>query len=256
MVRGQHILENKTDAAISSLPVGFGFETRLDEIDIEGAGLVESDDEFNVHQFEFDPPLMPGERRRMTFTASVEPRGFKHNNVIPSLLCGCGVFGNGTFVNSLALAPYLGFNEQAVLTDRNDRWRDDLEPVRRMADLDDESQWGIGFLPDADWINFKATVTTSADQIAIAPGYLVDESIEGDRRRFVYEMDAPMQNFYAVLSARYASRIENWNGVQLAVYYHPAHEWNVERIIESLKDSISFFGETFSPYQYRQMRVL
>jgi len=129
VVRGQHILENKTDAAISSLPVGFGFETRLDEIDIEGAGLVESDDEFNVHQFEFDPPLMPGERRQMTFTASVEPRGFKHNNVIPNLLGGGGVFGNGTFVNSQALAPYLGFNEQAILTDRNDRWREDLEPV-------------------------------------------------------------------------------------------------------------------------------
>jgi hypothetical protein len=59
-----------------------------------------------------------------------------------------------------------------------------------------------------------------------------------------------------VLSARYASRIEDHNGVQLAVFYHPAHEWNVERIIESLRDSISYFSETYSPYQYRQMRVL
>ena len=256
VVRGKHMLENKTDAEINSLPVGFGFETKLDKIDIEGARLVESDDEFNVHQFEFDPAMMPGERRRMTFTASRMPRGFKHDNVIPSLLGGGGVFGNGTFVNSQALAPYFGFNEQAILTDRNDRWREDLEPARRAADLDDESQWGIGFLPDADWVSFKATVTTSADQIAIAPGYLIDESTEGGRRRFVYEMDAPMQNFYAVLSARYASRIEDWNGVQLAVYYHPAHEWNVERIIQSLKDSISYFGEVFSAYQYRQMRVL
>jgi ABC-2 type transport system permease protein len=256
VVRGRHILENKTDAAIDSLPVGFGFDTKLDEIDLQGARLVESDHEFNVHKFEFDPPLMPGERRQMTFTASVKPRGFKHNNVIPNLLAGGGVFGNGTFVNSQALGPYLGFNEGAILTDRNDRWREDLEPVRRAADLDDESQWGTGFLPDSDWVSFKATVTTSADQIAIAPGYLVTESTEGDRRRFVYEMDTPMQNFYAVLSARYASKIEDWNGVQLAVYYHPAHEWNVERIIQSLKDSISYFGEIYSPYQYRQMRVL
>jgi ABC-type transport system involved in multi-copper enzyme maturation permease subunit len=256
VARGNYVLQNKTDAGISSLPVGFGFETQLDEIDIEGARLVESDDEFNVHQFEFDPPLMPGERRRLTYTASRTPRGFKHRNVIPNLLGGGGVFGNGTFINSQAMGPYLGFNEQSILTDRNDRWREDLEPVRRAADLDDESQWGVGFLPDSDWINFNATVTTSADQIAIAPGYLMEESIEGDRRRFVYEMDAPMQNFYAVLSARYASRVEDWDGVQLAVYYHPEHEWNVERIIQSLKDSISYFSDTYSPYQYRQMRVL
>jgi ABC-type transport system involved in multi-copper enzyme maturation permease subunit len=255
-VRGMHMLQNKTDAAIDKMPVGFGFDTQVDAIEIEGATLLESDDEFNVHHYEFDPPLMPGERRRMTFELSRTPRGFRHGDVIPDLLGGGGVFGNGTFVNSQALAPFLGFNEGAILTDRNDRWREGLEPVRRAADLDDESQWGAGFRTDSDWVSFKATVTTSADQIAIAPGYLIEESTEGDRRRFVYEMDAPMQNLFAVLSARYASRIEEHDGVQLAVYYHPAHEWNVERIIESLRDSISYFSETYSPYQYRQMRVL
>jgi hypothetical protein len=238
------------------MPVGFGFDTDLDEIRIDGAKLVDSDHEFNVHQFEFDPPMSPGSRRQMTFTTSRTPQGFKHGNVTPSLLGGGGVFGNGTFVNSGALGPYLGFNEGAILTDRNDRWRENLEPVKRAADLDDESQWGVGFLPDSDWVSFRATVTTSADQTAIAPGYLIEESTEGDRRRFVYEMEAPMQNFYAVLSARYASRIEDWNGVQLSVFYHPDHAWNVDRIIQSLKDSIEYFGEIYSPYQYRQMRVL
>ncbi|MEJ2604607.1 MAG: M1 family aminopeptidase [Gammaproteobacteria bacterium] len=256
VARGTQILENQTDAPIEELPVGFGFRSQLDALTIEGAELVSSDDRFNVHRYAFDPPLAPGERRRMTFQVSRTPEGFKHANVVPSLLAGGGVFGNGTFVNSDALAPYLGFNENAILTDRNDRWREGLEPVRRAPDLDDESYWGIGFRADSDWVGFRATVTTSADQIAIAPGYLVEESTDGDRRRFVYEMDAPMQNFYAVLSARYASRIEEHEGVQLAVYYHPAHEWNVARMIESLRDSISYFSATYSPYQYRQMRVL
>ena len=255
--RGDYMMENKTEVAITELPVGFGLDVNVDDVTIEGAVLAESDDEFNMHQFHFDPPLEPGERRRMTFTVSRHPQGFRHRNVIPNLLAGGGVFGNGTFVNNNALAPYLGFNENAILTDRNDRWREDLEPVRRAPDLDDESQWTVGFLPHSDWVTFRATVTTAADQIAIAPGYLIEESEEGDRKRFVYEMDAPMQNFFAVLSARYASRIEEHDGVQFAVFYHPEHEWNVERIIKSLKDSIAYFGEIFgSPYQYRQMRVL
>ncbi len=256
VVRGVQTMENKTGAAITELPVGFGFETRVDALEIEGARRVDADEKFNVYQYVFDPPLEPGERRRMTFEVSRAPRGFKHANVVPSLLGGGGVFGNGTFVNSQALTPYLGFNDSAILTDRNDRWREGLEPVRRQPDLDDKAYWDIGFRADSDWVSFRATVTTAADQIAIAPGYLIEESTDGDRRRFVYEMDAPMQNFFAVLSARYASRIEEHDGVQLAVYYHPAHAWNVDRIIQSLKDSIDYYGEAFSPYQYRQMRVL
>ncbi len=255
--RGNYLFENKTDTVINELHAGFGFNTTVDEVSIEGATLVERDDTFKVYRFELDPPLEPGERRGMTFEISRHPQGFKHGNVIPNLLAGGGVFGNGTFVNSTALAPYLGFNEGAILTNRNDRWREGLEPVNRMPDLDDESYWTVGFLPDSDWVTFKATVTTAADQVAIAPGYLIDESTDGDRRRFVYEMDAPMQNFFAVLSARYASKIEEHNGVQLAVFYHPTHTWNVDRIMQSLRDSIDYFGEIFgSPYQYRQMRVL
>jgi hypothetical protein len=255
-VRGEQMFENKSDVAIEEVSVGFGFDTQVDELELEGATLAETDEKFNVRRFVFEPALQPGERRRLSFEASRTPVGFRHRNVVPSLLGGGGTLGNGTFVNSSALTPFFGFNDQVLLTDRNDRWREDLEPVRRAADIDDESEWGNGFRRDSDWVSFKATVTTSADQIAIAPGYLMDESVDGDRRRFVYEMDAPMQNFFAVLSARYASRIEEHNGVQLAVYYHPAHEWNVDRIIDSLKDSIDYFSETFSPYQYRQMRVL
>jgi ABC-type transport system involved in multi-copper enzyme maturation permease subunit len=255
--RGNYVFENRTGVEIEQLPVGFGFLTRLDSVEIEGATLIESDPEFNVHRFRFEPPLAAGERRKLSFAVSRTPRGFLHRNVIPSLLNGGGVFSNGTFVNNQAFAPYLGYNEGLILTDRNDRWREGLEPVPRRPDLDDETYWRTGFLPDSDWVNFRATVTTADDQVAIAPGYLVEETRQGNRRRFVYEMDAPMQNFFAVLSGRYETRVEERNGVQLAVYHHPAHDWNVDRMIQSLRDSIDFFGEIFdSPYQYRQMRVI
>jgi len=99
-------------------------------------------------------------------------------------------------------------------------------------------------------------VTTAADQIAIAPGYLLEDTVEGARRRFHYQMDAPMQNLYAVLSAKYVSKVEDWKGIELSVLYHAEHDWNIDRIMVSLKKSLDYFGENFSPYQYRQMRVL
>ena len=255
--RGEYVLENKSDIPITNVPVGFGFRTEISGLALEGATLESTDADYNLHQFRFDPALQPGEQRTLTYVASESRKGFKHDDNIPDLLQAGGVFGNGTFVNSGALGPYIGFNEGLTLTDRNARWREGLDPVPRYPDLDDKSEWRNSYLTqDADWVSFEAIVTTAADQIAIAPGYLVDESSEGDRRRFHYRMDQPMQNIYAILSARYAAKVENWNGIELAVYYHPAHEWNVDRILVSLKKSLDYYGRNFSPYQYRQMRVL
>jgi len=253
---GTYSLENKTDAPIVDLPLGFAWNADIQEVAIAGATLKETDEAFNLYQFQFEPALQPGERRDLTFSLARFPKGFVHSNNVPDLLSGGGVFGNGTFVNSQALAPYLGFPRGILLTDRADRAREGLEPTLRAADLDDESHWDEGFTADADWINFEMRVSTDADQVAIAPGYLQEDVTEGERRHLYYKMDAPMQNFYAILSARYEALIENWNGVELSVYYHPGHSWNVERIMHSLKTSLAYFSTNFSPYQYRQMRVL
>jgi ABC-2 type transport system permease protein len=257
-VSGTYSIENREDDPIESVLIGFGWDTDIRSVELEGAERQEYDPEFNVHRFRFEPPLQPGEQRELSYEGGRAPRGFRHDDNIPDLLFGGGgVFGNGTFVNSIALGPYLGFSEGFVITDRADRRREGLDPVPRYPDLDDASEWRNSYLTqDADWVTFEAMVTTSADQTAIAPGYLEEESVEGDRRRFHYRMDAPMQNLYSVLSARYAVARDNWNGVDLAVYYHPPHDGNVDRMLASLRKSLEYFSSNFSPYQYRQMRVL
>ncbi|MGB0262971.1 MAG: M1 family aminopeptidase, partial [Henriciella sp.] len=92
-------------------------------------------------------------------------------------------------------------------------------------------------------------------QIAVAPGYLEREWDEGDRRYFEYVMDAPILNFYSWLSARYAVAERDWNGTLLQVFYHPEHDWNIERMLEASEDSLSYFSDAFSPFQYRQFRI-
>ncbi len=256
LVKGEYLVENKSGEPIVDVPVGTAWHLDVEALELEGAVIIESNKEFNLYQFQFEPALQPGERRRLTFEISRFPEGFVHSNNLPDLLSGGGVFGNGTFLNNFAMAPYLGFPRGVLLTDRADRAREDLEPVRRAPDLDDQSKWGNGFAQDADWINFEIRITTDADQIAIAPGYLIEERTEGDRRHFHYRMDAPMQNFYSVLSARYETLREDWNGIELSVYYHGDHSKNVERMMYSLQSSLEYFSNNFSPYQYRQMRVL
>jgi aminopeptidase N len=44
--------------------------------------------------------------------------------------------------------------------------------------------------------------------------------------------------------------------VDLAVYFHPGHDYNVDRMLAAMKTSLALFSEQFSPYQFRQARIL
>ena len=66
---------------------------------------------------------------------------------------------------------------------------------------------------EADWVTFATTVSTSPDQLAIAPGYLLKEWSENNRRYFHYKMDAPMCDFYSIISARYAVKRDTYHDI-------------------------------------------
>ena len=99
-------------------------------------------------------------------------------------------------------------------------------------------------------------MSTDPDQIAIAPGYLQREWTENGRRVFRYTMDAPILNFWAILSGRYAVKRDKWRDVDIAIFYHPSHTYNLDRMIASVKKSLDYFTAEFGPYQHRQVRIV
>ncbi|MEE8355726.1 MAG: hypothetical protein V3R33_00315, partial [Anaerolineales bacterium] len=109
---------------------------------------------------------------------------------------------------------------------------------------------------DADRITFEATVSTSLDQTAIAPGYLQGEWTDNDRRYFHYKMDAPIFNLYAFLSGRYEVKRDKWNDVDIAVYHHETHAFNIDHMMDSIKKTLDYCTVNFSPYQHRQVRII
>src|SRR4029079_12725710 len=157
--------------------------------------------------------------------------------------------------------PIIGYVERKELSLDHERTKHGLKPKERMHDLDDAAARRFNYIShDADWIDFDTTVTTSADQIALAPGYLQREWTEGGRRHFHYKMDVPILNFYAFLSARYAVKRDAWHGggkdVPIEIYYQPGHEYDLDRMVEGVKDSLDYYTKTFSRYQHHQVRIL
>jgi ABC-2 type transport system permease protein len=80
--------------------------------------------------------------------------------------------------------------------------------------------------------------------------------MEDGRRYFHYAMDAPILNFYAFLSARYAIYRDSWNDVAIEIYYHPGHEYNLARMTDAVQKSLDYYTREFGPYQHRQVRIL
>ena len=108
-------------------------------------------------------------------------------------------------------------------------------------------------------------IGTEKDQTAVAPGYLQREWIENDRKYYHYKMDKPMLPFFNIVSARYEVMRDKTTinidstttqDINLEIYYHEGHEYNLESMMKGLKNSFKYFSENFGPYQYRQMRIL
>lgn len=153
--------------------------------------------------------------------------------------------------------PSLGYNTSFELTDNEVRKKYDLPENDLKPEPTDSTALGNTYISkDSDWIDFEATVSTSSDQIAIAPGYLQKEWNEGDRRYFHYKMDSKILNFYAFNSARYEVKKDTWHDVNLEIYYHKGHEYNLDRMMEGMKASLDYNSKNFSPYQHKQARII
>jgi hypothetical protein len=93
--------------------------------------------------------------------------------------------------------------------------------------------------------NADITVSTSPDQVPLAPGNKVSDVVRGGRRTARFVSGVPVHPRFSVQSARYAERHRRHGGVDLAVYYHPAHAWNVERMLDALAAALDYYQANF-----------
>ncbi len=248
--RGTAVLENVHAQPISEVDLQISRLLTINSIDIPNSTEIEADPTRGYYRFALKEPLAPGASMSIAWDLSWRNPGFVNSGATTR------VVENGTFVDNREIMPAIGYDPSIELTDNNKRRKYGLGPVERLPKyasvaVDGPNQMGIH-----KRTAFHTIVSTSADQIAVAPGYLVSDRIDGGRRYFEYRMDAPIWPFVAFQSARYAVANDRWNDVALQVFYHPEHEFNVARMLEASKQSLDYFTREFSPYQYRQFRIL
>jgi ABC-2 type transport system permease protein len=252
---GHFVLQNKTSVPIPQIHIT-NSEQSVTNVEFDRPFHIVSQSPRAMYTiYALDQPLQSGDKLNMTFNVGYAVHGFRDGNERPEFA------RSGTFFD-VGFFPYIGYNNSTELDDPRRRRDEHLPPLEELAHRGDPYYSRINlFSPESDWITFKTTVSTSADQIALAPGYPIRTWQQNGRNYFSYDMgQIHMQDFYAYVSGKYNVKREVYQGVgspiNLEVYSAPAHPYDVQDMIDSSKAGLAYYEKNYSPFQFKQFRIL
>ncbi|MDI3290651.1 M1 family aminopeptidase [Polyangium sp. 15x6] len=253
-IHGHYVLQNKTQAPLAVLRIQNDLRATTHFDKLPAGRLVRDDARYGVQDWQLDQPLAPGASIALDFTVDVRRHGFT-NDGMPD-----PVNDNGTLFAFEDYFPKFGYNQSLEIDDAKARKARGLGEAHRMPKLEDgqaqyKNYWKL-FGIDADFIDFETTVSTSADQTALAPGSLVNSWEKDGRRYFHYKMDRPILPFFGYQSARWEVKRDQWSGLPIEVYYDTKHAYNIDRMIAGAKGALDYYTANFGPYPYKQVRIV
>jgi ABC-2 type transport system permease protein len=205
--------------------------------------------------YALDQPLAPGDVITLTFSVGHRTRGFRDGNELAEFA------RNGTFFDS-GYFPQIGYDQNFEIDDPRRRREENLTPLEEMVPRGEPVHSRINlFTENSDWITYHTVVSTSGEQTAIAPGYLVKSWQRDGRHFYEYSMGGThILDFFAYLSGRYTTRKEIYSGphgpVHLEVYFDPAHQYDIDGMLAASRAGLDYYQAHFSPYQFTQYRIM
>ncbi|WP_294190225.1 M1 family aminopeptidase [uncultured Sphingomonas sp.] len=247
---GRYRFVNDTGAPLRDLHLRMQDDkTRLGAVTIAGARPIMVDDDYQYRIYRFDHPLAAGAMGDIRFRTTRAVRGFTADDDDVRLV------RNGTFLNAREFATVIGMDKSGLLQDRTKRRKQGLPAELRPAKLEDRSAQRSNYV-HADWVRSDITLSTDADQVPIAPGRKVSDTVAGGRRTARFVSDAPILAYFSIQSARYAVKSRMADGVRLSVFYDPQHRYNVDRMLAAMQAALGYYRSNFGPYQFNYARIV
>lgn len=247
-------VKNESDQAIDSIHYNYDQDSET-IIKVPNSELVLKDDSLGYLIYRLNTPMQPSESFQIEIEVNLLSKGFENSRGSTNII------KNGTFLNN-RIIPQMGYNSNVEISDKNDRKKFDLPPKSRMPELFEgdscTSTCMTNYLSEgrSDWVNTETFISTSSDQIAVAPGSLVKQWQEGDRNYYHYKVDVPSQDFCSFVSADYEVAKRDWNGISLEIYYDEKHDFNIDKMLDAVQNSLEYYIENFGPYYHKQARII
>lgn len=228
---GEYLMVNKSNKIIDTILISSAFDV-ITEYQFDKTSVVINKD--SIARFEIlklPGGLKPGDSLKMKFKVRNIPNTlFSKNSAVES---------NGSFITSI-IYPEVGYR-----TDNSEK-----SPLDSFALRNHYRSF------DSDYIDFETTVSTSSDQIAIAPGYLQKEWAENGRKFYIYKSTNKVTNDFVFNSGQFEIKKDKWKDISLEIYYNKGHEFNLEHLMEGMKAALEYNEKFFGPYQHKQARII
>lgn len=241
-VKADYMLKNKSEQAVSELFITE--RTPLENITIENARLVAHNVFYGTYLFQFDKPLQPNDSVGYRYELKKELKGYEGDN---------SIVNNGTYINRFGnFEPRLWYSSGLEITNRTERQKRNL-PVRI---VEDNSESHI-VLDDVKFqkVSFETIISTSSDQTAISSGRLIKEWSENNRNYYHYKSSDKILPVVGYFSANYTSKKVNYKGISIEQYYDANHDFNIEDIENSVKQTLDYCQENFGVYAFDHIRI-
>ncbi len=248
--RGNATLGNHKKLSIREFVVTIVPALRVNQVSVENATLVQSDESQGFYLYRLNTALGPGETVQMTWNVTRKNQGFVIANPDNELVV------NGSYISNFGAMPIPGYNTFFKMKDNALRRKYGLPPAPRMPALEDPAHSDSVALGIDSRTAFNIILSTSADQTAVAPGALLKEWRRGGRHYFHYKSEDPILPNLSFCSARYKIARDHWKNVALEIYYDPKHPFNIPAMMETAKRALEYYSREYAPYQYSYLRVL
>lgn len=238
-VKGSYVLKNETNEPIKRLWITLHKAVNEFEINIPNAKAQKIDKEFNQQFIDLKTALNPSEELKMDFSINVIRSGFVSFDTENS------VVANGTYIELEKFVPHFGYNPYLEIDDDRQRKKEGLpaHEIPNFADL------------NYHLIDLESTISTNADQQVVTVGKLEKSWQANNRNYFRYKTEVPINFMFALSSAKYQIKKENYKGLSLSIYYQLGHEYNVETMFKAMKDALDYGSINFSPYPLKHLTI-
>jgi len=256
--KGNFTVVNKFDVPIDTVLMEIKFpisETTIERVVYNKVELKPflKDDKYRLFMYKLPESLQPKDTASLLIETKAITKGF-------SMDSETAILGNGTFFRD---AIFPSFHYVRAISDNGIRKKYGLEELDYLNPprTDSLALKTNLFNEDSDYTTFEATVSTSSDQIAIAPGTLTKKWEADGRTYYNYKLEEKTDYFFSFVSADYDVEKDSWTApsgkkVDIEIYHSPKHKNNLEYFIKGIKISLDYNSKNYFEYPYSVIRII
>ncbi len=243
LAQGSFELINQHADPIHELLIHIPDSVNLLGIESSLGSIRQVDDSFGYYVILWQSGLQVGQVDQLSFTVEANFSGLRAPN--PELYVTPG----SSYLEMDKAIPSLGYQNAMVITNKRERSKRGLQALPTRDDC--------AGLPKTleDHVFFKARITTDTGQQVLAPGSCLDVSSSGPRTTYVYESRDPISLGLGISCGLYVERSTLYGDVPIRVLTGAHHQENVDTILMSAVDALTYFEANFGPYPHEQLVI-